>query len=366
MKKIKVGNKVLIVAVVIVLGFISAVEAVEVNWNGYFGTNVVKEGLRDKPATIDPFVLSLISNIRIDEKTRILGQLDFEHGPFIDISVKGDDGSKLLDLRTSGELTLSNVYVEYAPFDFLKIRAGKSFAPIGFYNQIFYALPTYNLLCIPELSVYHRKSNIREDALFFQRYVVGLFLLGDINIGSGRLSYDLFVTNGRSFRLHVDDNDEKSIGGRLKFQLPIPNIRITPIVSFYTDEFNFATPVSPVWVTQLSVLPGLEVKWQEFTLRSEFALSNRRKEDGSKEDFNAFYADAWYTLFERFTPFLRFELLDPDADKGKDQERQITFGLAYHLSPWVSQIKLQIAYRTFENPDKKPYFIYAAGVALGF
>ena len=58
--------------------------------------------------SFDTFVLSTISTINIDENMRLIGQIDWEHAGYFDISLSSD-GSKTLNKRSSGEIALSKL-----------------------------------------------------------------------------------------------------------------------------------------------------------------------------------------------------------------------------------------------------------------
>lgn len=362
-------NRVLGIVVAVILtagGLLSPLQSVEWMWNGYAGVNYEDSSEAGKHGSFDAYVLSLSPKVLIDEKTSVIGQIDWEHAPFIDVSTNSD-GTKSLDKRASGEITLSNAYIQYALSDLLKINAGKFFVPIGFYNQILYAIPTYPTLKIPAESVYKRKGNGQEDAVFFQRYGMGLWLSGNYSIVKTKLGYDLYLANGRSFKYHEDDNDNKSVGGRVKMAWKTFATDIRPIVSFYTDKYNAGTPLLPVTRSQRSIVPGLEMEAGNLLVKSEIAASRIKNEDGSKyKDFSAYYIETYYTFLEKFTPYLRFEAIEPDKDVKNDREKETTVGLAYHLIPWVSQIKFQVRLHDFEDSTKQSFKIYGVGIAVGF
>lgn len=350
----------------VVIGSISIIGAVEWRWNGYFGVNYEDSTKAGKYGSYDAYVLSLIPNISVDDALSIAAQIDYEHAPFIDTS-GNDDGTKSLDSRTSGEISLSNVYASYVFSDYLKINAGKFFAPVGLYNQILYAVPSYPTLSIPRASVYNRSDSFQKDALFFQRYVTGLWLAGNASLAAANVSYDLYTGNGRSFEFHVDDNDSKLLGARIKLEKNIGGASIRPIISYYNDEYNNGTPDAVSFKKQTSLIPGLEVETGDLTLRGEYATSSIKNDDGSKyKDFAAYYAGGYYTLMDSITPYVRYELLDPSFDAGNDLENETTIGIAYHLTPWVSLLKLQVRLHNYEDSSKTGYTIFGAGLAVGF
>ncbi|MBI2837105.1 MAG: hypothetical protein HYX75_02250 [Acidobacteria bacterium] len=344
----------------------SFLHAAEWTWTGFFSFNYEDDTRPGRSGSFDAYDLSIGANVSLTERLRLVTQIDYEHAAYIDFVVN-PDGTKDLDKRTSGEITVSNAYAQYTFSKLLSIKGGKFFAPIGFYNQITYAVPTFPTLKIPQESVYKRRGTPQEDSLFFQRYVTGAWVSGEADLGPGSLSYDAYLSNGRSFRQHVDDNDSKAVGGRLKYAVDKGQVELCPLLSFYIDEYNSGSPASPIWTKQRTVLPGIEIVWKDLTVRAELGRSRLSSMDGAAvRTSSAYYGEAHYTMRERFTPFVRHESYDPDSGSGRDRESETVVGLAYHIEPWVAQVKMQVGRRDFESPDKDSYTLFGIGVALGF
>ena len=334
-------------------------------WGGYFGANY-KADRNKLTSSFDPFVLSINTTMRQDEKLAVRAQIDYEHGPFFNTSADAA-GAKSLDSRGGGEIVLSNAYAEYVVAEWLKLRAGKFFAPIGYYNQLFYAVPSYAALGIPSVSVYSRSSTPSGDARYFQRYAMGAWAAGAYQPGETELSYDLYVSNGRAHTPHEDQNNHKAVGGRAKAVILAGPVKVTPILSGYFDKYNTSALNTPVWKSQRSVLPGVELEAGDFTLRGEYAYTDVKLNTGKYDVVSdAFYTEASYTFKEKVTPFVRFEHIDPDRKTRSDRELESTFGAAYHLKLWQALLKAQVRMHNFEDPNKSPYNIYEAGVALAF
>ena len=43
-----------------------------------------------------------------------------------------------------------------------------------------------------------------------------------------------------------------------------------------------------------------------------------------------------------------------------------TIGIAYHIIPWMSQIKIQVRRHDYQNDAKEDYNVWGAGVAMDF
>lgn len=337
----------------------------EWRWNGYFGTNYEDDTRQNQSGAFDAFVLSLISNIKIDEKLRVVGQVDWEHAPYFEVA---DD--KTLVKRSSGELTLSNAYGEYTVADYLKIKAGKFFTPVGIYNLLFYALPTYPYLKIPRASVYLKGSTSQTDATFFQRYAQGVWLSGDVH--AALLSYDVYVSNGKnSTSDHKDDNTTKGVGGKLQLNAAVGDIAIKPLVSYYRDKY-FETNTGATTgreKEQGTIMPGIDITAGDLVVRGEYAVSGIKNDSatGTKK-LSAYYAEAYYTILEKYTPYARYEVSDPNKNVADDKETETTIGVSYHIIPWVAQVKAQVRFHDFEKKTaaNQAYNIYGIGLALGF
>ena len=62
---------------------------------------------------------------------------------------------------------------------------------------------------------------------------------------------------------------------------------------------------------------------------------------------------------------MRYELYDPNVDNS-DDKAEGTIGIAYHIIPWMSQIKIQVRRHDYQNDAKEDYNVWGAGVAIGF
>ncbi|MEK6599090.1 MAG: hypothetical protein AABY52_01960 [Deltaproteobacteria bacterium] len=330
----------------------------EWRWNGYFGANYEDSTKANANGSFDTFVLSVITNVKIDENLRLLAQVDWEHAPYFEVA-----SDKTLVKRSSGELTLSNAYGEYTVADYLKIKAGKFFTPVGLQNLIFYALPTYPYLKIPRESVYRKGSTAQTDATFFQRYAQGVWLAGDIPVAL--LSYDVYVSNGKSDTDHADDNTTKGVGGRLQVNLTLGEVMVKPTASYYNDKYIETSRIKE----QGTIIPGIDVTAGDMVVRGEYANSAIKNDSaaGTKK-FSAYYAEAYYTIAEKYTPYLRYEWWEPNKDVVDDEETETTVGVSYHIIPWVAQVKAQVRFHDYEKETttNQAYNIYGIGLALGF
>ena len=342
----------------------AVIHAADWNFKGFFNTNFEYEARQGKFSSFDPFIFAVITDVNFDEKTLVRLQVNYEHGPYIELETE-NNGGKELESAAYGEISATSAYVQYTVAEYLRICVGKFFAPIGFYNQIGYS-PTYASLKTPAASVYKKGGGPSEDLLFFQRQAAGLWLNGNVSVLGQYLSYDAYYVNGRAFEIQTDVNSHKSIGGRLKYEINTGGLSIVPVVSLYNDEYNAGALDAPDYKAQFSVIPALEINAGDFNLKGEVSLSRISKGGAAEKEFTAFYAETQYTFAEMFTPFLRFEFLEPDTKTAGDRVMESTAGILYHLRLWTSLIKAQVRYHQSENDSSPSYLIYGAGVALGF
>jgi hypothetical protein len=117
-------------------------------------------------------------------------------------------------------------------------------------------------------------------------------------------------------------------------------------------------------------MPGIDITAGDLVVRGEYALSDIKNDSstGGTKKLSAYYAEAYYTIAEKYTPYARYEVSDPNKDVADDKETETTIGVSYHIIPWVAQVKAQVRFHDFEKntPANQPYNIYGVGLALGF
>jgi predicted porin len=108
-------------------------------------------------------------------------------------------------------------------------------------------------------------------------------------------------------------------------------------------------------------MPGGEISAGNLVIKGEYVSSTRKDSAAIDEDNSAYYVEAYYTFLEKYTPYVRYENYKPE-DQTKDAN-DTTFGITYHLRPWLSQIKAQVR---AHKDDTVYYNEYGIGIALGF
>lgn len=327
-------------------------------WKGYFTWNYEDETKGSANPSFDAFALALIPTVTLNEKVDIYSQIIYEHAPFYDISVASTGtASRTLDGRSSGETTINDMYLTYKAQDWLKLRAGKFAAPFGIWNTLQYAGPTYPTIKQPGRDTfYSRGSSTDTDANFFARYAMGAWLLGSYE----SLSYDLYVTNGRTkLAQHKDDNRDKGLGLRLANEFSLGSAKLKALYSYYQDKLR--SDVTQAFFNQQTNAFGLEFSAGDLKLTGEYALSKRQ---GLFKD--AAYLLAQYSIGEKFIPYAQYQWDEPNRKNGEDGTHYFSLGLAYQLIPWRTVLKFQIDNVQPEKDSDEENSRYLIGLAAAF
>jgi hypothetical protein len=339
-------------------------EPSKLSWHGYFSWNYQDDTNPGADPAFDAFALALIPKFTLSDKIEIYSQLVFEHAPFHDVT-----SSRTLDARSSGEIVLNDVYLTYTVNEWMKFRAGKFATPFGLWNTLQYAAPTYVTIKQPGRdSFYSRGSTTDTDANLYGRYAQGAWLLGEYD----KFFYDFYVANGKtSLRAHLDDNKDKSFGGRLGVNLNIGESNLKLMYSRYQDRFytqtdsrtstSSAITTGAFYVNQYTNALSAEFNYEDLGIVSEIADSKKRG-----VSMNAFYILAKYNLGEKWVPFVQYQFYEPNRDALKDKTNYYTIGTAYQILPWQTMLKLQADYVKPEGSVAADYYRLMLGLAAAF
>lgn len=285
--------------------------------NGYtsfeFEKQLSEEGAGDPNGSFDADAFDLVFNIQASERIRAAADITWEHG-----AASEDD---------RGNVALEYGFVEYAFSDLFKLRAGKMFTPFGVYNEIHTAKPAF--LSVKEAASTNQTDRILEEAYrFYPRWGAGIALHGDAVVGDKNLSYDVLVANGESAETNPfeeDDNSAKSVTARVRFE-PGESLRLG--YSFYHDALG-----DPGYDRLLS--HGLELEWTWSALRvwTEVVFGAlRAREDGSSLEQVGFYVQPSWHFGNGLTPYLRFDLVDPDTKAASNSGFDLVLGLNWEVA----------------------------------
>jgi hypothetical protein len=254
----------------------------------------------------DQHHFNLLADIRILPELVAKAHVEFDHG-------------------ADSELGSGGIILEYAFADYyilqeaLRIRAGKTLTPYGFYNEVHDASPAFLSVTIP-WAVY--KSDAMGGFPFMPKWITGFAALGGYAIGEAHHDVDfaLFVGNGESLgsnEAQFDDNPNKAVGGRLQYVSHEENFRAS--LSYYNGDKAVAS--DSLAVPHWSLIASIGAKYEEMTVETEYATS----ELGAKRQY-AWYAIASYR-HGRYTPYLRYQFIDPNEEISDDTWGATTGGV---------------------------------------
>lgn len=335
-----------------------AAPAAAIDWdkiaiNGYtsfeFEKQLDKSGGGDKNGSFDSDGFDLVLNFQISDKVRAATDFTWEHG-----AATEDD---------RGNVAVEYAFIEYTFSDLAKVRVGKMFTPFGVFNQIHTAKPAF--LSVKEAASTNKPDRIVEDAeVFFPRWGAGIALQGDGSIGWRQFDYDILVANGEQDgnAFEEDDNGSKSLTGRFRIDAA-ENLRVG--ASFYQDH----TENPEVGKIRSS---GVELDWNAggFRLLAEAVIGSQDSKLGSTDQMGWFVQPSYH--FENgLTPYLRYDWIDPDTDRGSDEGSDLIIGLNYEISKWF-MIKVENNFfqgarsSTLSEFPGRNYNEIKAAVVLGF
>lgn len=283
--------------------------------NGYtnfeFEKQLSEQGAGDPNGSFDADQFDLVFNINASERIRVAADLSWEHG------TATEDGR--------GNQALEYGFVEYTFSDRFKLRAGKMLTPFGIFNEVHTAKVAF--LTVKEAASLNKTDRIVEDARrFYPRWGAGLQLHGDGVISERDFSYDVQIANGEQEETNPyeeDDNTPKSVAARFRFE-PSSSWRVG--YSFYYDKTT-----DPELGTIVSNGLEIEKTWSRFRVQAEVAIGSYSPTAGGLTQVG-FYVQPSFHFENGLTPYLRFDLIDPDTSRKDDQGFILIVGLNWEIS----------------------------------
>jgi len=323
--------------------------------NGYtnfeFSKQLSQEGPGDKNGSFDADQFDLVFNITVSERVRAALDLSWEHG------TATEDGR--------GNQAMEYGFVEYAVSDMLKLRFGKMFTPFGVFNEIHTAKPAF--LTVKEAASLNKNDRIVGGGfLFYPRWGAGIAAHGDGVVGGKDLSYDILVANGEQQEANPfeeDENTSKSITARLRVDAT-ENLRVG--YSFYHDRLSSAS-----YTTLQSHGFEAELNLTRFRLLAEVAFGSLGRVSGGVQRQLGWYIQPSYHLKGGFTPYMRFDYVNPDRSLSDVDGRDFIIGLNVELS---KNFQLKLENNAFHGGTKSTlaslpgqgYHEFKAALVLGF
>ncbi len=329
---------------------------------GFFDVEA-KVGDRDNEAkrwTFDQHHLTVIWVYDLDDRSRVLFETSYEHGP--------EQSSAAVE----GKIYLPKAYWEFMASDAAKIRIGKFLPPFGIYNERHDATPTLIPTLLPQ-SVYGKHLNLDgalSDSLgqkvrAYPRFGMGVWLLGRKYLKDWELEYHLYILNGRGDDPYKQDgNTNKGVGARMVIAPPHGRPRIG--LSWYSDRNDALNNV----YQQVAEM-DLEITLADFFLEGSIILPRFEKlnERGEPADHKlssmGWYVMAGYTLFGRLTPFAYYDHHNHDLDMQDTGALDIGVGINYNLRPSV-YLKSEVHFNSSDEEDEDSYRTFLSSLAVAF
>jgi hypothetical protein len=278
-------------------------------------------------AEFDLHHFNLISQYQITRHWRILGELEFEHGPDV------QSGS------VAGRITLEQAWMEYRHNRQWQIRLGKFLPPFGLYNEIHDRTPIHLFVRLPQAIYGFHEVYPGHTQELFNKFLTGVQFRGTTEVGGAAVAdIRVYAGNGRGPNSHGEDlNANKALGG--KMILRERDGRWHAGLSYYRDRNGHADDA----LQQHSLL---EAKWtppvfsKSIELLTEITYSRLEQLDGSGniEPLGAYLMLVLYPQ-KAFMPWIRGEAFRLDSGRGGETERSMWLGGAYDVA---SQVRLKV------------------------
>ena len=323
--------------------------------HGYltFEAEISDKDSAGRRGTFDLHHFNLFGNYLLNDKTRVFGEIEWEHGT----DTEGSETSG----GEAGFVRLERAWFEYELSEKFKLRLGKFLTPYGIYNEIHDAAPAYDTSILPQ-SLYGKHENpFGTMQRFYAKFSIGVQAKGVFEIGSSSFQYQVLLTNGRGGQpFEQDDNRDKGLGLRLLADLPTAGLIVG--YSVYSDRNGLAfhtRQTSQVW--------DLRFEYKQWRLSGEYARSSlgARKATSSMQIANAGYAEVAYQLFGRQTVLIRYDLFDPDNRQSGGVERDLTLGTSLQILK-QALVKAETHFWTVENGSPENYVLAIASLAVVF
>lgn len=126
------------------------------------------------------------------------------------------------------------------------------------------------------------------------------------------LQYDFFVGNGES-RVTInesehDDNPNKAVGGRVQVTTHDEKVQVG-LTGYYGDKALSRNLLAEIhWAGSIH----FSINWKDINVHGEYGQS----ELGGQRETAWYIQTSW--RFGRFTPYLNYQTIDPDADRTND------------------------------------------------
>ncbi len=314
------------------------------------------EGNSDKNGSFDADLIDLVVNVDISKRLRFATDITWEHG------TATEDGR--------GNAAVEYAFPEYTVRNWLKIRAGKMFVPFGIYNEIHTAKPAF--LAVKEPLSTNKPDKFGADDRFYPRWATGMSALGNFSVNNIQFEYIVQVSNGSQENTNPfeeDDNKQKALATRLLIQ-PTTGMKIG--LSTYGDKLTELDTLGEdtgerTKVSSMST--HIEYSISDFGLEFEYIIGNTSPSAGGDLKKSGLEGMVYYEIADRFTPYIRYEFLEPNKDIDDDNASMLSFGLNTRVD---ENYFLKLQYNNITSGDNNSRFTgvnfseFQAAIVLGF
>ncbi len=278
--------------------------------------------------------LSLFFKKEISEKWRLFSELEYEDAPKI------EDGS-----TTEGKFFVEVFIIEYLHSPLLNLRIGRYLTPAGIWNVEHYP---------PFVATQERPKHIRN---IFPQYNDGLQMYGTKTMSDVVADYALYVANGSGNTGRGDDNEDKAIGGRVKFKIPL-------LAAFEVGTSAYREKDSSD-LERESYGADLKIQWWRIKFQGEYAKALFDPSTGSDYERSGYYGQLGYDL-DQWSFIYRYDWYEPNDIVSNDKTSTNTLAMNYHFTPYVTG-KVEHHFIDPENPSTEEYnkTILSIAVYLG-
>jgi hypothetical protein len=332
----------------------------KITLNGYSSMEFEKllddDGVGDPHGSLDADLFDLVLNITPAPRFRVAADLTWEHG------TATEEGF--------GNVAIEYAFAEYDVKDWLKFRAGKMFTHFGIYNEIHTAKPAF--LTVKEPLSTNKNEKFGSDLRFYPRWGSGLAVLGNGHASRVDFDYIVQLTNGAQANTNPfeeDDNAQKAVAARLRVS---PTRGLSVGASLYSDRITEMNGDGEDGGGRTGLLSyGAQAAWTPgaLGLEAEYVRGHLAPSSSARVRRWAATAMVYYRIRDRYTPYVRYEYLEPHAGIRDDQARMFVYGVnvrvaqGLYLKADLNTVRAGEANQRFEGGK---FTEFKAAIAAGF
>jgi hypothetical protein len=331
----------------------------EIDVNGYFSfeyEETLDGNGGDENGSFDLDLFDLVLNFNLSNQLRVATDITWEHG-----TATEDD---------RGNAAVEYAFAEYTINDLVKFRAGKMFTHFGIYNEIHTAKPA--TLTVKEPLSTNKNNKLGSEFRFYPRWNTGLALLGEGELAEKEIDYILQISNGDDDELNPyeeDANTSKALNGRLRLQY---NDDLNLGASFYHDSQNHYDGNGDVDGKTVISSAGGQLEYEAANgVGFELEGVAGRVKDFQDQNIYRYAASAmiYRHVSNFFTPYYRFEYLDPNKNISNDEGLLHIIGVNLTVDKNM-YIKLEVDKLESESANAKysgeDFIEFKSSISIGF